>query len=333
MVDLPVLRDRPVFICGHPKSGTSLLRNLLDSHPALVVYPEEAVFFRRFLKEAGHLDIASQIHAAESLLLHIFTWNLEHPPASQAGFPDRDYSAISFDAVRQHFRGLCDEHPPRHPGDLLAAAILSYGQVTAQLSDKTTAWVEKSPYNEYFTANIFKWWPYARCIHIVRDPRDNFASYQRKHGSWTAKFFATNWLQSTRRGLINAESYGPQRYLLLRYEDLVSKPDEVLNRICNYLEIGMDPGLFVPTRAGQGWQGNSMFTDRFSGITAAPVGRWKEKLPGREAAIISWITRSEMKLLKYEPAVMIPFHIMIEGSVWALRQHLYWMREGKRGKE
>ena len=39
-MDVP-LRDRPVFICGHPKSGTSLLRNLLDSHSELVVYPEE----------------------------------------------------------------------------------------------------------------------------------------------------------------------------------------------------------------------------------------------------------------------------------------------------
>lgn len=43
------LRDRPIFICGHPKSGTSLLRNLLDFHPQLVVYPEESRFFRQFL--------------------------------------------------------------------------------------------------------------------------------------------------------------------------------------------------------------------------------------------------------------------------------------------
>ena len=36
----PILPDRPVFICGHPKSGTSLLRAMLDSHPELLVYPE-----------------------------------------------------------------------------------------------------------------------------------------------------------------------------------------------------------------------------------------------------------------------------------------------------
>lgn len=36
-------KDRPIFICGHPKSGTSLLRNLLDNHPQLAVYPEESL--------------------------------------------------------------------------------------------------------------------------------------------------------------------------------------------------------------------------------------------------------------------------------------------------
>jgi hypothetical protein len=47
--ELEFLRDHPVFICGHPKAGTSLVRSILDSHPQLIVYPEETVFFRRYL--------------------------------------------------------------------------------------------------------------------------------------------------------------------------------------------------------------------------------------------------------------------------------------------
>ena len=46
---MAVLRDSPIFICGHPKSGTSLLRSILDSHPEIIVYPEETGFFRRYL--------------------------------------------------------------------------------------------------------------------------------------------------------------------------------------------------------------------------------------------------------------------------------------------
>ena len=47
------LRDSPVFIAGHPRSGTSLLRSVLDSHPELVAYPEETSFFRRYLPKAA----------------------------------------------------------------------------------------------------------------------------------------------------------------------------------------------------------------------------------------------------------------------------------------
>ena len=74
------LRDRPIFICGHPKAGTSLVRSILDSHPQLVVYPEETVFFRRYLPQSEGLDIQGQLALAEQLLIHIFTWNTAAPP-------------------------------------------------------------------------------------------------------------------------------------------------------------------------------------------------------------------------------------------------------------
>src|SRR5690606_37795143 len=37
--------DRPVFICGHHRSGTTLLQELLDGHPELLVLPSEGTYF------------------------------------------------------------------------------------------------------------------------------------------------------------------------------------------------------------------------------------------------------------------------------------------------
>ena len=54
------LRDSPVFIAGHPKSGTSLLRSVLDSHPELVAYPEETSFFRRYLPKTSRKKPAAK---------------------------------------------------------------------------------------------------------------------------------------------------------------------------------------------------------------------------------------------------------------------------------
>src|SRR6478736_6624366 len=39
---------RPVFICGHQRSGTTLLQNLLDGHPQLLLLPSEATYFTSF---------------------------------------------------------------------------------------------------------------------------------------------------------------------------------------------------------------------------------------------------------------------------------------------
>ncbi len=292
------LIDSPVFICGHPKAGTSLIRAILDGHPQLIVYPEESIFFRRFLPKAINLGLPEQILLAEKELIHIFQWDSKKPAPSQEGYPDRDYSFIPFEEVRQELSRMMKENY-RHPGDILRAAVLAYGQVSRQITPQTIRWVEKSPYNEYHAGKIFEWWPQARCIHIVRDPRDNFVSYRRKHPKWNAEFFSMNWLRSTQAGLQNQEHYSSQRYLVMRYEDLTASPQEYLNKLVAFLGINWDESLVEPTRAGIQWRGNSMFANQFQSISSAPVARWKEKLNNDDAAVVSLMTRPFLERLGY----------------------------------
>jgi hypothetical protein len=294
----PELRDHPIFICGHPKAGTSLLRAVFDSHPQLIVYPEETIFFRRFLPQAQGMDRGQQLALAEKLLIQIFKWNRENPDPSQAGYPDRDYSAISFETVRQAMYQFA-ENRWEHSGDTLSAAMLAFGQVSGQLRPETRRWVEKSPYNEYYAEQIFAWWPEARCIHILRDPRDNYVSYQRKHASWSAEFFAANWRRSTLAGAKNQQRFGANRYLILRYEDLAQSPEALLKQLVEFSGVEWNPALTSPTRAGQQWQGNSMFAEQFQNISAAPVARWKEKLAPEDAAVIELMNRRLMHTWQY----------------------------------
>lgn len=319
---IPKLRDHPIFICGHPKSGTSLLRALLDGHPQLVVYPEESVFFRRYLPKAINLSIDKQLKLAEQYLIHIFTWNQDSPPASQIDFPDRDYSDISFAAVREEMRNILSAHPARNPGDVLSAAVLAFGQVTTHLNDETKYWVEKSPYNEHYIEKIYDWWPQARCLHVVRDPRDNFLSYQRKHPDWTAEFFTKNWIKSTATGLQNRERYGEDHYLVLRFEDLVQSPKDTLHHICDFLQLDYHPSLTKPTRAGKSWAGNSMFDQDFSAIDSAPIGRWREQLSSGDANVISSMAKQQLRQLDYPYSLQSPISTRLRIACWPLRRRL-----------
>src|SRR4030042_5008973 len=126
------LRDHPVFICGHPKAGTSLLRAVLDSHPQLVVYPEETKFFRSTLPQLNGEAIEAQIKLAERTLIQIFRWNRTEPDPSQNGFTDRDYSTIPYELVRTNLEELLKSRSS-HPGDLLSAAVLAYGMTAGGL--------------------------------------------------------------------------------------------------------------------------------------------------------------------------------------------------------
>jgi len=293
---------QPVFICGHPKAGTSLLRSLLDDHPQLVTYPEETLFFRRFLPQAKGKTLGEKERLAAELLFHIFEWNTENPPAHQAGYPDRDYADyISFADVRNAFNAI-SEVKMAHDGDLLFASVMAFGEATGRVGAKTKWWVEKSPYNENFFAQIRAWWPGAKCIHIVRDPRDNFASYQHKHSEWTPGFFAGNWRASTARGLANRDMAGTDAYWMLRYEDLVRKPEETIADLRAFLDIDDDPTLRVPTRAGVAWKGNSMFADQFEAISTAPIGRWERDLEAEEVYIIQSVCKAGMEALGYTTA-------------------------------
>jgi len=287
-----------IFICGHPKSGTSLLMTLLDSHPQLVVFPEETGFFRRFIPEAQGLSWEDQIRLAETLILHIFQWNQHDPPESQRGFPDRDYSEISYDAVLATFHALMNELAPALPS-ILSAAILAYGLVARRVGEETTGWAEKTPYNEYFADKIFTYWPRSRCIHIIRDPRDNYASYRRKHPDWTPEAFARSWLTSTRSGWRNARRFGERRYMLMRYEDLVMTTEETLAGVIDFLQIRGDPILRQPTRAGKPWGGNSMFGDRFAGVSPQPVARYRDALESAEVLRLEGALYPEMRKLGY----------------------------------
>lgn len=273
----------------------------MDSHPQLITYPEETVFFRRYLRQAQGKSLDEKISLSDRTLTHIFEWNAANPPEHQRNYPGRDYSDVPVDEVRAELRRLAAERF-NHEGDMLSAAMLAFGKATGKLTEDSKHWVEKTPFNEYFIKQIFAWWPEALCIHVVRDPRDNYVSYRRKHESWTARQFATSWRRSTRAGLNNQKQYGKKKYLLIRYEDFTNDPEKMIQQICAFMGISDDPSMRTPQRGGRSWEGNSMFAERFDSISSAPVGRWKDSLSTEELVTLETIDRSQMNTLGYTPS-------------------------------
>ena len=317
---IDTLRDRPVIICGHPKSGTTLLRSLLDSHPQLVVYPDETFFFRGFLPEIKNLSPEEKISLAQRYLLHFFSKKDSSPTGSSSRSEDDEQKYIAFSKTCMLMQQQIKKNNLRHDGDLLSAIILAFGEVHHLLTDDTIYWVEKTPYNEHFTDYIFEWWPEARCIHVFRDPRDNYTAYHRKHHGLAVEQFARSWNTSLKAGLQNQNRYGENHYRLICYEDLTQKPEEILKEIVGFLGIRDDDILRKPTHNGIPWVGNSMFNDKFTEISSKPTGRWKLILNPGEVSTIEAVCGAQMKKMGYSIQGSVPLVTYLRLVKWNLKQ-------------
>jgi hypothetical protein len=179
---------------------------------------------------------------------------------------------------------------------------MAFGTVTGTLTQNSRSWVEKTPQNEFYSDRIFELWPDAKCIHIIRDPRDNYVSYKRKHPEWNAKIFVWSWMRSTRTGMENQGRFGRDRYYLIYFEELLRDPEKVTRQMADFLNINWDESLLSPTRVGDSWRGNSMFDEKYQAISTDPIGRWQEKISSLELAILQAIAGKTMCALGYKIA-------------------------------
>ena len=53
--------NKPIFICGHRKSGTTMLTSLFDDHDDLLVYPSDSMFFYKVFPACLNLDKSENI--------------------------------------------------------------------------------------------------------------------------------------------------------------------------------------------------------------------------------------------------------------------------------
>lgn len=204
------LNPSPIFIGGYFKSGTSLLRALLGQHPAI----------------------------ASGLETHWFALD----PASGTG---RGGEPIAHAAARiaTFFRldtGVVETAIVSAPsGEAAVDAVLT---MHARQAGKRR-WAEKTPDNLRHVTRIFAHWPEARFVHILRDPRDVYVSLRNCGKAGDPDAFARSWSDWIASGESEGTKAGPERFISIRYEDLVSSPEAVMRRVIAFVGEPWDPGV------------------------------------------------------------------------------------------
>jgi hypothetical protein len=209
------------FIVGSPRSGTTLLRLMLDSHPQLAIPPETG-FLPRALGSLFGNDERQRQSFREALM--------SFPPEAPGW---RDFG-IEPDAFMNELQTIT----PFHVDDAIRCFYRMYAA-----RFRKDRWGDKTPsYGRHLRA-IQQVLPEACFIHLIRDGRDVALSLRElwfSPGTDMATL-ARAWRRdicATRR-----QSLGCQRYLELRYETLVLEPETCLREICDFIEIDYDPAM------------------------------------------------------------------------------------------
>lgn len=275
------LARRPVFICGVQRSGTTLLRDLLDGHPQLVVIPTESAFYAGL--EPVLFSARPDRHAAylgtrwlERLALPPPRWLLGRSSAGASPYVAFANDLAAWMAVSEH----CGE--ARAPSWPLCALALAYAQHLGSggIPSQARRWVEKSPTSERFLSRIWHEFPAAKVVHIVRRPQSALTSFAALNDhAWGLRGAAAHCLRNmapsyriARRGAFGLLA---ERYLLVRYEDLVADRAGAMARIAEFLDIEALPVLHEPTVAGRPALSNSSFAKPGS---PRPLNRFERAL-------------------------------------------------------
>lgn len=316
-------KSNPCFVCGHRKSGTTLLVSLFDAHPELCVFPDDSGFwygyYPRFAGDAymDHQKIERLINVMFAQLRSILG-RLE--AARGMTFP--------FDDAEAEFRVRVKAHS-LEPAQMLEQAMFTFRDFFIQRKDQElVAWMEKTTSTEIYAGDVFQWYPNARMIHLLRDPRDNYGSLK---SGWEKRYQRFNdspnrLLQSLleRGGLgmklaaMNKRQYGSERYKVIRYEDLTADPERVMRELAAFVGLTFEDVLLQPTTLGFPWKGNNFDGKSFLAPNPVNVGRWRERITDHEAALIEFTFRDEMKRWGYET------EFSEDKQMVAAREHYKW---------
>lgn len=278
--------DYPVFITGHATSGTTLLRNILDGHPDLLVLPVESNF-RAVIDHGGQFLDNFDFGRFMSSGPETGIYSLRHGKVSLAS-GDRDYSDLDFEEFKIHVSENWDGKSAR---SLQLSLIKSFYETSRYRNAKPKMWIEKTQGNEHYLGPFLKWHPNAKVIHMIRDPFDNFASYRKKMskkgGIITAVSFCNEWIESL-KCIQHLSRQGSENIFIIRFEDFLEKFEAIMQQICSFLQIADHASLRSPTTYGVPWSGNSQQNLVFAGITPEAIGSHKKSLEATEVDCVQY---------------------------------------------
>lgn len=266
-----------VFIGGCSRSGTTLLGSMLGGHNQFICTPES--HFK--------IDVLRLLNGATD---------------------DIDGTAV-FKRLSQHWRykiwelaaddsHLAQELDGCSYADLLNWLITQYTHSVGR--SQAITWVDHTPENISYAMTLHQLFPNAKFIHIVRDGRGVAASIiPLDWGPNSIVKAARWWVRMVSFGLAAERLLPPSQIAQVKYEDLVTDPEQTLRRLCDFLEVPFAEEMLQATGFKLPQYTLRQHTLVGSAPNPATATRWQQRLSARDVEIFENQTRDYLAFLGY----------------------------------
>lgn len=271
----------PIFIGGLDRSGKTTMRAFLASHPNVAIPAVgsnmETYFYRRY----GDLADPANLERCLGAMLRY-----KHVRFLQ---PDPERIRREFAAGEPTYERL------------FALFLMHFAERLGK-----PRWGAQSGLIERYADQLFAAHPGARVIHMVRDPRDRYEASLAlwPGGNGLAGGATARWRYSVGLAERNQRRQ-PDGYLVVRFEDMVRRPEETIREVCAFIgerfvpEMLSMPGAEKHRGMLADAGGDALLSEDF-------VGRFRGRIPPRELAFMQLHAGRSMRRFGYEPE---PVHL------------------------
>jgi hypothetical protein len=276
--------EGPLFIVGISRSGTKLLRDLLNNHSRISMPEIESKFIPLFYRRFGQWD-ETRFREQFELFFKYFARAQFYEMMKDKGI------TIDIDTWREQVERWTF-------GGVIEALfkMLARGE-----SEKKTIWGDKTPSYLLSIPLLKTLFPRAKFIHIIRDVRDICIS-ARKAWKRNIYFTAQRWSDYINRCRKDAASHAAGDYIEITYEELTADPGAVLEQLCGFLGIHYEHHMPVLTFSSEEFGDAKGKTEVIHDNTQ----KWKTQLSAAQAGKIEAICAPLLQDLGYPLAVPAP---------------------------
>ena len=267
----------PLIVLGVSRSGTTLLRVILDRSPGVAI-PDESFF----------VPLLARRHRGE-VDLQRFLDDLHRLPTLAAW-------GLSPDAVAPRLR------PGMRAGEAIGTIFEAYAA-----KEGKPRWGDKTPTYMRHLPLLERLFPGAQYVHLIRDGRDAALSFLRMpEGTYTrtwahpetASEVACLWRREVEAARALGRRVGPSRYSEARYEQLVADPIPVVASICEFGNIPFEPAML--DYAGAVDVSEKPHQQRLLQPPTADVRKWRTEMSREDARAFESVAGGLLRELGYQ---------------------------------